>query len=84
MALDLTQKTENPKPYTGVRIIFGVKPPKNWRLNLILQKEPEFQKLLKAWRKETDAEKKEQLRQKLIEYKDKVRKEHNLPEEGQS
>ena len=82
MALDLTQTTEPPKPFTGARIIIGFKPPKNWRLNLILQKDPEFQKLLDAWDKETDSEMKELLRLELIEYEDKVRKDHNLPEEG--
>ena len=82
MALDLTQKTDPPKPFTGARIIIGFKPPKNWRLNLILQKDPEFQKLLNAWDDETDPEIKEQLRPKLSKYKAKVRKEHNLPEEG--
>ncbi len=82
MALDLTQKTDSPKPFTGARIIIGFKPPKNWRLNLILQKDPEFQKLLNAWDKETDSVKKELLCLGLKEYEDKVRKEHNLPEEG--
>ena len=82
MALDLTQKTDPPKPFTGARIIFGFKPPKNWRLNLILQKDPEFQKLLNAWDDETDPEKKEQLSLELDERREKVRKKHNLPEEG--
>ena len=27
MALDLTQKTDPPKPFTGARIFFGVRPP---------------------------------------------------------
>ena len=82
MALDLTQKTEPPKPFTGARIFFGVRPPKNWRLNSILQKDPEYQKLRSAWDDETDPEIKEQLSLKLSKYKAKVRKEHNLPEEG--
>ena len=82
MTLDLTQKTEPPKPFTGARIFSGVRPPKNWRLNSILQKDPEYQKLRSAWDDETDPEIKEQLSLKLREYKAKVRKEHNLPEEG--
>ena len=82
MALDLTQKTDPPKPFTGARIIIGFKPPKNWRLNLILQKDPEYQKLRSAWDDEMDPGVKEQLNLKLREYKAKVRKEHNLPEEG--
>lgn len=81
MALDLTQKTEPPKPFTGARIFFGVRPPKNWRLNSILQKDPKYQELRSAWDDETDPEIKEQLSLKLSKYKAKVRKEHNLPEE---
>lgn len=81
MALDLTQKTGKPKPFTGARIFFGVKPPKNWRLNSVLQKDPKYQKLRDAWNEETNPEAKEQLRLKLAEYKAKVRKEMNLPEE---
>jgi len=79
--LDLTQKTYPKKHWTGARIIFGVKPPKNWRLNSVLQKDPEYQKLRDFWDKETNPEAKEQLRLKLAEYKAKVRKEMNLPEE---
>ena len=82
MALDLTQKTEPPKPFTGARIFFGVRPPKNWRLNSILQKDPEYQKLRSAWDDETDPEKKEKLSLELDERREKVRKENNLPEEG--
>ena len=78
--LDLTQKTGEPKPFTGARIIFGMKPPKNWRLNGILQKDPEYQKLRRAWDNETDPEMKERLHLKLCEYRAKVRKEHKLLE----
>ncbi len=80
MALDLTQKTDPPKPFTGARIFFGIRPPKNWRLNSILQKDPEYQKLRSAWDDETDPEIKEQLRLKLGKYKAKVREENNLQE----
>ena len=63
------------------RIYIGVRPPKNWRLNSVLQKDPDFQLLRDAWDDETNPEVKEQLRLKLVEYKAKVRKEMNLPEE---
>ena len=69
------------EPMTKARIIFGMKPPKNWRLNSVLQKDPDFQELRDAWDEETNPEVKEQLRLKLTEYKAKVRKEMNLPEE---
>ena len=78
--LDLTQKTDEPKPFTGARIIFGMKPPKNWRLNGILQKDPEYQKLRRAWDEETNPETKEQKRQEALVYRAKVRKENNLLE----
>ena len=35
-------------------IIFGAKPPKNWRENLQKQKDPEFQRLIKPWISEKD------------------------------
>ncbi len=62
------------------QIYFGFRPPKNWRLNSILQKDPEYQKQRSAWDDETDPEIKEQLRLKLIEYRERVRKENNLKE----
>lgn len=67
---------------TKAQIFFGNCLPKNWRLNSILQKDPEYQKLREAWDNETDPMMKEQLRQKLIEYRAKVRKENNLPDEN--
>lgn len=67
---------------TKAQIFFGNSLPKNWRLNSILQKDPEYQKLREAWDNETDPMMKEQLRQKLIEYRAKVRKENNLPDEN--
>ena len=82
MALDLTQKTYPKETRPTAQIYFGFRPPKNWRLNSILQKDPEFQKLLNAWDDETDSEKKEKLSLELDERREKVRKEHNLPEEG--
>ena len=84
MALDLTQKTEKPKQFTGARIFFGVKPPKNWRLNSVLQKDSEYQKLREAWDQETDPTMKEEKRQEVLAYKAIVRKKMNLPEEESS
>ena len=62
------------------RIFFGNSLPKNWQLNLVLQKDPAYQKLRDAWDEETDPETKEQLHLKLSEYRAKVRKENNLQE----
>lgn len=40
----------------STQILFGVKPPKNWRENLQKQKDPEYQRLRELWDKETDPE----------------------------
>ena len=48
---------------------------------MILQKDLEYQKLRAAWDNETDPMMKEQLHLKLSEYRAKVRKENNLPDE---
>ena len=63
------------------QIFFGNSLPKNWRLNLILQKDPDYQKLRDDWDDETNPTLKEQKSKALDEYKAKVRKEMNLPEE---
>lgn len=60
MALDLTQKTGKPKPFTGARIIFGIKLPKNLEANLAAQKNPEHQALIKAYLREKDPERKKE------------------------
>ena len=62
-------------------IFFGIKPPKDWQLNSILQKDPEFQALYTAWDNEAEQERREQLRLKLIDYEAKVRKDHSIPDE---
>ena len=64
-----------------VQIYFGIRPPKNWRLNSILQKDPVYQNLRDAWDEEADPLFKEQKGKALGAYRAKVRKEHNLPEE---
>ena len=74
----MTNETKEQKPMA--QIYFGIRPPKNWRLNSILQKDPAYQKLRRAWDNETDLEIKEQLHLKLSEYRAKVRKENNLLE----
>ena len=74
----MTDETKEQK--STARIFFCNSLPKNWRLNLILQKDPEYQKLREAWDNETDPEIKEQLHLKLSEYRAKVRKENNLLE----
>jgi len=79
--LDLTVKTYPKETRPTAQIYFGFRPPKNWRLNSILQKDSDYQKLRKAWDNETDPEIKEQLHMKLLEYRAKVRNVHNLPDE---
>lgn len=81
MALEFAQNTSKPVPFTGARIFFGIKPPKDWQLNSILQKDPEFQALYIAWDNETDQECREQLRLKLLEYEAKVRKNLGITDE---
>ena len=66
---------------TKAQIFFGNSLPKNWRLNLVLQKDPDYQKLRDDWDDETNPTLKEQKSKALDEYKAKVRKEMNLPEE---
>ncbi len=63
----------------STRIILGAELPEDWQLNLILQKDKDFQLLLKEWRKATDLKIKEELHQKLKAYREKVRKVNNLP-----
>ena len=74
----MTNETKEQKP--KAQILFGIRPPKNWQLNSVLQEDPEYQKLRDAWDEETDPETKEQLHLKLSEYRAKVRKENNLQE----
>ncbi len=74
----MTNETKEQKP--KAQIYFGIRPPKNWRLNSILQKDPEYQELRHAWDNETDPGIKEQLHLILSEYRAKVRKENNLQE----
>ena len=74
----MTNETKEQKP--KAQIYFGIRPPKNWRLNSILQKDSEYQKLRHAWNNETDPETKEQKRQEALAYRAKVRKENNLQE----
>ena len=81
MALDLTQKTENPAPFTGTRIISGGKLPKNWKENLLKQKDEKYQKLWKAWDQETNPELEKQRHQELQEYWAKRRLELGIEEE---
>ena len=66
---------------TKAQIFFGNSLPKNWRLNSVLQKNSDYQKLRDDWDDETNPTLKEQKSKALDEYKAKVRKEMNLPEE---
>ena len=81
MALDLTQKTENPAPFTGTRIISGGKLPKNWKENLQKQKDKQYQKLAQAWDEETDPTVKQEKRKALDNYWAKRRLELGIEEE---
>ena len=74
----MTNETKEQKP--KAQILFGIRPPKNWQLNSVLQEDPEYQKLRDAWDKETNPEAKEQKRQEALIYRAKVRKENNLLE----
>ena len=78
MALDLTQKTEKPKPFTGARIFFGVKPPKNWKANSLLRQDKVYQQMWLELHKETDPKRKEQLLKEVAEYKAKFLKKHGI------
>ncbi len=53
---------------TGALIIFGAKPPKNWRENLQKQKDPEYQRLLKLSDTATDPELKAKYRKQKNDY----------------
>ncbi len=75
----MTDETKEQK--TTARIFFCNSLPKNWRLNLVLQKDPEYQKLRDDWDNETDPVLKEQKSQVLREYRAKVRRERGIPEE---
>lgn len=66
---------------TKAQIFFGNSLPKNWKINSVLQKDAEYQKLRDAWDDETDPTLKEQKSQALDNYREKVRKEMNLPED---
>ena len=81
MALDLTQKTENPTPLAGTRIIFGGQLPKNWKENLQKQKDKQYQKLAQAWDEETDPTVKQEKRKALDNYWAKRRLELGIEEE---
>lgn len=37
------------KPFNGARIIFGIRPPKNWKESIRKQKGPEYQRLQELW-----------------------------------
>ena len=80
MAIDLTQKTYPKKPFTGARIIFGMKPPKNWKENSYKQKDKKYQELFMAWYREQDPELKEKKGQALNEYWSKRRVELGFTE----
>lgn len=71
---------ETKKQRTTAQIFFCNSLPKNWRLNLVLQKDTEYQKLRHAWNEETNPVLKVQKAQVLRAYKAKVRKERNIPE----
>lgn len=68
MALDLTQKTDPPAPLTAVQILIGYKPPKNWKENLVKQKDEGYQELLKQWLDEDDPELKDTVWQEAKKY----------------
>ena len=55
-------------PLTKATIFFGVKPPKNWKENLVKQKDEGYQELLKEWLDEKDPVIKKQKWQEAKEY----------------
>ena len=68
MPLDLTQKTQATKPWTGALIILGADVPKNWRENWAAQDDQKYQELWDKWDKETDPERKKQAWQAIKDY----------------
>ena len=75
MELDLTQKTGKPPSFTGTRIIFGRKQPKNWLENLAGQQDPVLRDMIWDWCKEKDPEIKAQKWTEAMTYWTKRRKE---------
>ena len=71
MALDLTQKTEKPKPFTGARIFFGVKPPKNWKANSAMRQDPVYKQMALDWMNAKDEQTKDKISKQMVEYKEK-------------
>ena len=53
---------------TTARIIFGYKPPENWKENLVKQKDEGYQELLKQWLDEDDPELKDTVWQEDKKY----------------
>ncbi len=50
------------------RIIFGVKPPKNWKENLKKQKDEKYQAMARQYDKATSQEEKQSIVQQINEY----------------
>ena len=71
MALDLTQKTEKPKPFTGARIFFGVKPPKNWKANSAMRQDLVYRQMALDWMNAKDEHTKDKISKQMVEYKEK-------------
>ncbi len=61
------------RPLTTACIIFGYKPPKNWKENLIKQEDEGYQVLLKSWMYEKEPELKKQKWQEVKKYWEKRR-----------
>ncbi len=80
MALDLTVKTEPPKPLTGVQIIFGYKRSKNWLENSYKRKDQTFQKMAMEWLEEDDPAVRTRIWEKMEKYWAKRKMELGLTE----
>ncbi len=50
------------------RIIFGVKPPKNWKENLRKQKDEKYQAMVWQYEKATSPEEKQRISQQMDDY----------------
>ena len=69
--LDLTQKTYPKNHWTGARIIFGVKPPKNWRANSAMRQDPVYRQMALDWMNAKDEQTKDKISKQMEEYKEK-------------
>ncbi len=63
----------------GAKIILGAQLPKDWRLNLILQKDELYQGMVRKWLNETNPETKKKIAAEMTMYEEKIAKENNLP-----